>query len=195
MILKAKKKDLGSIVKIHLNVLSQTFNSRIGDKFLYNLYDILLRNPDVARIWVVKKNDKVAGFISVCQDFKKVGKTINKNTKRKYILLLLKFLLLNPGEIISFSKRLVFSRFINNNFSEPYSTILTLGVHRKYQGVGLGSLLVKKSKSYFKKRGVKFLYVDTERNNLNAILFYKKMGFRPIKEFLGNLILRTKINV
>ena len=130
MILKAKKKDLGSIVKIHLNVLSQTFNSRIGDKFLYNLYDILLRNPDVARIWVVKKNDKVAGFISVCQDFKKVGKTINKNTKRKYILLLLKF-----------------------------------------------------------------LYVDTERNNLNAILFYKKMGFRPIKEFLGNLILGTKINV
>ena len=192
MILKAKHKDLNKIVEIHLDVLVNTFSSRVGREFLFGLYKNLLDNPKSCRVAVFKKNGNVGGFISSSTHFGKLNKILKYSTYPKDLSRIAAYLLRNPTDLNSFLKRLKFNNYLSNNVFQPY--ILTLCVSKENQGRGVGSLLIKNTENYYKRKGETFLYVDTEEKNIRAIGFYKKTGFKPFKNHLGNKILRKKLH-
>lgn len=51
-------------------------------------------------------------------------------------------------------------------------------VLEKYRGMGIGEKLTKRLLEWFKARGIKWIRVSAYTNNVPAIKFWKKMGFK-----------------
>ena len=60
------------------------------------------------------------------------------------------------------------------------SYIVNLFVKEACRNMRIGSQLVKKALENAKKKGVIEVHVDTEEDNMNAIRFYEKHGFRKV---------------
>jgi len=60
------------------------------------------------------------------------------------------------------------------------SYIVNLFVKESCRSMRIGSQLVKKALENAEKRGVIEVHVDTEEDNVNAIRFYEKHGFRKV---------------
>ena len=72
-------------------------------------------------------------------------------------------------------------KFVNSNFYENSSqtkepTLLSIGIAKNYQGLGIGSELIKLIRTEFRKRGVKRYRVEVHQANLQANKFYQKQG-------------------
>lgn len=64
------------------------------------------------------------------------------------------------------------------------SYIMSLFVKESCREKGIGLQLVKKALESAEKRGVIEVHVDTEENNVKAIKFYEKQGFRKVEIML-----------
>jgi GNAT superfamily N-acetyltransferase len=56
--------------------------------------------------------------------------------------------------------------------------IVTVVVDEKYRRKGIGSLLVKEIENYARSKGAKVLPPDTTPDNIDALMFYLKNGFK-----------------
>ena len=75
--------------------------------------------------------------------------------------------------------------FIQFRGDEISSEIITLGVRKKYQNIGLG----KKLFNYLVKKGYGNIFLEVSNLNKQAIKFYCKIGFKKIssrKKYYGN---------
>jgi len=72
--------------------------------------------------------------------------------------------------------------FITCKANKPhnYGVIELVAVHPDFQGVGVGSSLIKKALSWFSKR-VNEVYVGTQIANISAIGLYQRAGFKFLK--------------
>jgi len=87
-----------------------------------------------------------------------------------------------------FIRQLLFSRYLNTSFPNPYTTILTLGVSPDAQGRGVGKSLIDAVKQEIDEQ--RTLYVDTEAHNISALVFYEKSSFQKVTTRYGNVILK-----
>ncbi|MCD6589833.1 GNAT family N-acetyltransferase [Candidatus Woesearchaeota archaeon] len=61
-----------------------------------------------------------------------------------------------------------------------------LMVHKDYRRKGIGKQLMDNALKFFIKHDVKYLYLETSVDNINAINFYKELGLEPLRiEFIG----------
>ena len=58
-----------------------------------------------------------------------------------------------------------------------YGYLIWLGVSPKFQGLGIGKKLTKRSKERFIELGARMMLVDTDAENEEAVRFFKKCGF------------------
>ncbi|MFH1456496.1 MAG: GNAT family N-acetyltransferase [Patescibacteria group bacterium] len=189
MIIPLTEEYIDRVVILHKKVLGHTLNSKIGSWFLKKLYYQTLNNKKNGFGFVYIENKQILGFISFCIDQKKLSRQIKQNISFYEKIKILTFLITHPNLLNKFIKNILFENFLTTNFQKPYSTILTIGVHPNTQGKGIGKQLIIKCQEVLKNNNVNTLYVDTEITNKNAIKFYKKIGFKEIKEKLGNVIL------
>lgn len=56
--------------------------------------------------------------------------------------------------------------------------IILIAVDKKFQRKGLGEVLVNKAIQWSRKQDIKFMFVRTQKKNKNALLFYKRLGFK-----------------
>jgi ribosomal protein S18 acetylase RimI-like enzyme len=61
-----------------------------------------------------------------------------------------------------------------------YLEIENMGVSPNYRSKGIGSRLIKKVLELAKKKGFQKIYVSAYSNNVKAIDFYEKNGFKKI---------------
>jgi ribosomal protein S18 acetylase RimI-like enzyme len=81
------------------------------------------------------------------------------------------------GEVVGF----IFQIFILDPFHGGVNSyIMNLFIRESYRDIGIGSQLIKKALENAEKRGVIEVHVDTEEDNVNAIKFYEKHGFRKV---------------
>jgi ribosomal protein S18 acetylase RimI-like enzyme len=192
MISEAKQKHLNSLVKLHRKVLPNTSSSRFGYDFVRRLYTQLLSDKN-SKVWVYATNGNIVGFLSITSKMKYTTKLIMSGlTASNYIKILLK-LLSSPLEIPVFLKRLYFDDQILKSLGN-YPNILTVGVLPQYQGTGIGTKFINIVDQYFKKKGLKQYFVDTEQKNINAINFYKRNNFILVRSFSNNVLLKKVIN-
>jgi putative acetyltransferase len=57
---------------------------------------------------------------------------------------------------------------------------------KEYRGKGWGNLLLQKCMDEAKKQGYQKMYLESMPELVNAIAMYKKNGFKPILQSLGN---------
>ena len=72
--------------------------------------------------------------------------------------------------------------------------IFWLAVKKKYQGKGIGTMLVKFIEEYAKKKGFRAAFVYTNKNMKTARNFYEKLGYKFINEFHGYYGYKNKNN-
>ena len=65
-----------------------------------------------------------------------------------------------------------------------YGHLVWLGILPEFQRSGLGERIFSHLKAVMAKRGVRMLVVDTEADNLQALRFFRKMGFGKPEEHI-----------
>ena len=115
-----------------------------------------------------------------------------KNKYAKQVYFILKENFKNPWsiEIINasnpFSRKLValyeekIVGFLNGEIILDEGNILMISVKKEFQNKGVGRKLMNRFEKLAKKEGVKAIYLEVSEKNINAINFYKKLGFIPI---------------
>ena len=64
-----------------------------------------------------------------------------------------------------------------NNFSTKVAYITLIAVNNKFQGQGIGKLLLKKCEEYARNSGFKIIRLEVNKNNLKARSFYYANDF------------------
>ncbi len=67
--------------------------------------------------------------------------------------------------------------FVGVSIKGDYATIPLIAVGKEYQGKGFGKALLLEVERYLYLNKIKYLYVDTQVDNIGACKFYIKMGF------------------
>ncbi|MFH1091136.1 MAG: GNAT family N-acetyltransferase [Pseudomonadota bacterium] len=65
-----------------------------------------------------------------------------------------------------------------------YGLLIWLGVEPEYQRAGVGMRLFNQFRELMQKNGVRMLVVDTEADNLQALRFFRQMGFGKPEEHI-----------
>ena len=61
--------------------------------------------------------------------------------------------------------------------------ISNIAVYPEQRGKGIGRKLISKVEKQAKAKGTKTMVLDVEKDNINAINFYKKIGYEIMREF------------
>lgn len=179
--------QLPNVAALHVKVLSQTLNSRLGVPFLMNLYGALLEDP-LVKVWVALSGTRVVGFVSATTDLLTTDRRLLKNVSWRdrffaAIHVLTRFSFFR--DYLAHSALLQFAK----SAAQPYATILTLGVSDSVQSRRIGSTLVKQVVDDFSMQGVAALHVDTMESNRPAEAFYeKKCTFQKVGKAGPNVI-------
>ncbi len=61
--------------------------------------------------------------------------------------------------------------------------ISNIAIYPKFRGKGLGKELIKKAEEEAKRKEAEKVVLDVEKENIVAIKFYTKLGYKKVKEF------------
>ena len=75
---------------------------------------------------------------------------------------------------------LVIDKWRSEIFGFSWGHIMSLAVDPPYHGRGIGSFLIASGLNWLRKKGVKYVEVLTDQNNIAAIRAYEKNNFRVI---------------
>lgn len=85
------------------------------------------------------------------------------------------------GKIVGFALGTVIEK---ERSAWKYGHLVWLGISPELQRGGLGERLFNHFKEVMTKRGVRMMVVDTEADNLQALRFFRKMGFGKPEEHI-----------
>lgn len=186
---------INSISKIHKSELCNSVLDLFGDKFLYNLYDELLKENYGL---IAKSGCQIVGFVTASKKDILFIKCLSKisiitfcfNIFRKFDKFVSFLILFHK---IYINKSLKFKLFANQNSIELFS----IAVKKKYQGRGIGKKLIKALEQKAKSDKVLEIFTKTHNNNL-LNFYYKSKNANLLKRiYLKNYILnivKWKIN-
>jgi ribosomal protein S18 acetylase RimI-like enzyme len=107
--------------------------------------------------WQVKKREDLrTGFLL----FKKIGVSI----------------------LCKFSTLMKFNATVGSVCDGEYY-ISNIATYPQHRGLGVGKRLILEAEQEAKMVGAERIVLDVEKENINAIDFYKKLGYKTIKEF------------
>lgn len=182
---KGKIDDKDDFIKLIIYTGEELFTSIFGK----NVRDIL------KKIYLNKKNqfsyeftyfaiyeNRVAGMM-LSYSYDNLIKT-SLNTG----FLLIKVMRLNFFKIL---KNLIKSFFKLSKLNKDEFYISNIAVYPEYRGLGIGKELLKFAENIARSKKLKKLSLDVEKENYNAINFYKRFGYKIERGF--SLILGKKI--
>ena len=173
---KTEKSIFYEISILHKLSLKKTIASTFSFKRLSKIYQFLVTNK-IFKIIVAIEDNKIVGCLSY--------KYTNILWKPNMLLVLFAHSLVG---IISHP----FTWFIESYYKiglyknvKSKVNIVTLFVDNEYQNKKIGHVLVNKIIERYKND----ISVDTRAENIEAIKFYKKNGFKTVKENSKNVVL------
>ena len=181
------------VVELHKKVLGHTLNAQMGSGFLRRLYVATNNSTDNGFCYIFMDENRVLGFISFCLDHARLETEIMGSLRFKEKAMIFRSLLCRPWLLPALLRQQLFSKYVGRHYSQPYTTILTLGVSPDAHWRGIGRQLVDAARETVRRRGAGELFVDTEETNTQAALFYRKYGFRQVAVKYGNIVLKTVI--
>lgn len=96
--------------------------------------------------------------------------------------------------ILKNNKVLGFIAFYCNDFKNRISFLSMIAVLPEYSGNGYGHILMNEFIRISKEKGMSVLKLEVNKNNVNAISFYKKLGFKINDEMDNSFIMEYLIN-
>lgn len=183
------------ISNLLVNNLYDDFISNLGKNYIELVYlkefSKLKKNITI----IAKDNEKVVGFI-LASSSKNFLKKLVFNNKFLFFKSCYNFFCNKPKiailQIISILKFLL--RQPNFNNLKNYIELNYIVIDKNYHKKGIGSMLLKELKTYYKdKHNITKIYVKTLNKYKNGAAkdFYEKNGYKIIYECEGRIILST----
>lgn len=187
------KRNIEEIASLHLKALPD-ISALIGFPYVKKMYALIFNDP-INHYGLGAWEDKnFIGFVILSKDMNLTHKLFHKLFSFKtFIILFFKVVTYKISPIRLF-KRVMFERKLSGLIGGSYCCLGPICVEEKYQGKGIGSLLLTCMIKYVSKLKVDFLYVYTRFDNKSAFAFYKKMGFSIMDIFYDGVIFKRKIN-
>lgn len=182
--------DVNYVAKIHTASLPNTISSKIGLKYLENLYQVLLSNPKIHIIYIIKDKNALIGLISATNDLNKTERLLKVSFFPKIYLLIFMAIINGRISLKEIVKRQMFEKKLMNIYKKPYLAILTLFVSEDFRRQGLGKKLVKLLIENVKSH--RNIYVDTLIVNKVAKKFYISCGFKLDNKIFDSYVLVRK---
>lgn len=180
--------DIASVAELHRQTLPDSLNSRLGARFMENLYDGLTHASSAA-CWVAKRNGKIVGFVSATIDVGTTRKALEARLSLHDKVAAALKILTSPRNLRDFLAQNIFS-FVCLHSAGRLPEILTLGIDAADRGQGVGALLLQEAHSYFQNAGIQSWFVDTMKSNRRAQDFYRKHGYALVRSVAGTVLLK-----
>lgn len=170
-----EKKYAADIAAIHIRSLFGDFLPSLGRPFLTELYKSILE-LNLGFGFVSQDKKTIQGFVLATTDMQKMLKTVF--IKKAFILgvRILPAVIKNPSIITKIFETLTYSD--KESKANSKAELIVIAVDSKFRNQNIGSNLLLTLDKEFVKRGVKEYKVTVNSNNLDAIKFYKRQGFK-----------------
>ena len=176
------KKDIDSVVRIHIAAFPDFFLTQLGCTFLQFYYKSVLKHK--LGIMMGAFNDAgLIGFCAATQLSKSFNSSLIINNPFLFSFVGVRLLFTNPKAIIRLLKNLTKSDSeVEDDGS--YAEILSICVDPNQQGDGVGKKLLKAVEEELNKDNIKRLSLTTDYDhNENTISFYKSLEFKIMYVF------------
>ncbi len=188
---KLRLSDAAFSASIHINTMPGV-SSALGESYLKNFYKVLINNHKDIAIGA-EINRHLIGLVTATEDVSETSRQMHKlMTLATYMTILKKTFTLKIS-LPTILSRINFEKHQSKSYLKPYFSIVTFCVDNSYQHQGIGALLMGEILYLAKKKGLRYVYVDTRESNDRAIRFYKKFQFIEETRISGNIIFRRKL--
>jgi ribosomal protein S18 acetylase RimI-like enzyme len=170
--------DVPEMVKIHRNAFEGFFLTKLGPKFLRELYTAFLSSADAVD-WVATDGGTVVGFVvGTCRP-KGFFKRLLFRRGARFLLYATEAFVRNPWQV---GRRLAAAVVYRGDFpAEVAGTgalLSSIAVDPGHKCRGIGKLLVEAFAADAFVRGAQFIYLITDQvNNDSVHNFYRQTGF------------------
>lgn len=186
----ARNNDFSTIAGLHETSIATGFLSKLGRKFLKELYSSISKQPGT-QIFVADSNDRIYGFVAATINIHGLYKRVVLQNGYRFALILLKFKFdLRVIRMLSETFFYGFKKKSDGNSNEIPSELLSISVDEKARGEGIGKKLVNELESFFRSSGVKVYKVVTFSEDKIANNFYGSCDFKLNRQFVhhGNIM-------
>ncbi len=176
---KYKETDKENLRKICFETSSLPVDTEAQRKFLYLMYNDYYSEAEPENIFVAANDeDEAVGYILCAEDFDRYFRTFKGLYLPEIKELGFSYLVAALGEIA-----------VHGFYSKKHKAHLHIDILSDCQGKGTGTALMNELKDHLKEKGINSVMLSCGANNTKAVKFYKKNGFKILKEFFGSCIM------
>ena len=188
-----KSSQILEVIHLHLDVLGDTMNSRLGFNHLKYVYEVTSEHKK-SKVAVATYNDKIVGLIVLSLDPLDLKNVLLINLGfGRLIKTIIKFI---------FKPSLLYQLFDNRKLEKPVyykrniikPLLAVIAVNNEYQGLRIGTKLINYANEYFSSNDYCTYKVDTLLNNKISRSFYQNNGFIELESIGKNIVMVKKLD-
>ena len=180
------------VVRIHVEGLGYTVNSRLGKAHLAFLYQKMAADP-TCYAGVAMVEGQPVGIVSGTLNEKRLKSSLIKSMRALRLAGLAIGLVLRPTLLVGWLQSMVVALPVFHEGKEIAAVLTALAVASDCQRRGVGKELVLALEVFFAENNVGSYRLDTLISNHRAIKFYTDLGFRQAARRAGSVILLRTI--
>jgi ribosomal protein S18 acetylase RimI-like enzyme len=185
-------KYLDDIIRIHLDGLGYTLNSRLGPKHLAFLYQTMARDR-LCYVGVALAAGVPVGVVSGTLDANRLRSRVLRSMTVMQCLGVARAFMLGPGLWVEWLKESIIGSSLWYEGGRVVATLTTLVVDSRFRGRGAGRQLVKALESFFVAHNVLDYRLETLLHNETARDFYTSLGFKEADRRAGSYVLVKRV--
>src|SRR5690348_14716691 len=181
---KIEKEDLLKVVEVHKDSFKGFFLTGLGDHFLRVYYDCVRKDNNAVLLGFFEE-EQLMGFCAAATVAKGFNSSLVKKNLLQFLFISLRLFFIRTSALIRLLKN--FSKTDSNEEDEGnYGELLSIGVSKESQGLGIGKKLLLELEKEMKLKDVSMLSLTTDyENNQKTINFYKDLGYEVYYEFIA----------
>ena len=168
------KNNINEVCMLHrIAYLEDHFSSNFSDDMLKKYYLELIKGNEQFCLVAFEPGGQAVGFVIS-------GLNLNNNVKKfvnQNVFAISKITIFNPKFIYP-KIRSLFTRFSKESWqSKAVYRVLSIAVNPKFQGGGIGRLILKEIEARYKRNTIHKYGLSVKKSNEKATAFYLKLGF------------------
>jgi len=168
--------DVKRVVDIHLQVFKGFFLAFLGPRFLTILYSAIVDDPTGISLLAYDEQNTY-GFVVGTSEPSGFYRRLIKYKFWKFGIASLQPVVKKPKILPRLIRALLLP--INTALTDDCGLLMSIGVSSEEQDKGIGRLLIDAFLEEATQRGLKRVYLRTDKDNNEKVnAFYKKIGFR-----------------
>jgi len=179
---------LDDVVRIHLEGLGYTLNSRLGPEHLGFLYETMAGDA-TCYVGVALIGGVPAGVVSGTLDADRLKSRVLRSMTARQALHIARNFILRPGLVLEWAKETIIGSSLFFEGQQVAATLSTLAVDSRFRKRGTGGKLVMALERFFAAREVSSYRLETLIQNTAARDFYMSLGFKEADRRAGSHIL------